>query len=137
MSSRCIFNNLAVGCWHIEGADEKINSVKISKLGQPYFRNTLKMFDIFCVQETHLSVDENIPEIMTIEKLVNCFHLAEGIGSHESFKKITRCKVNETYREFWKYELENVNLGRLQFYREVKNNNNIEKYRKLEDFEHR
>ena len=63
MSSRCIFNNLAVGCWNIQGADEKINSVKISKFGQPFFRNTLKMFDIFCVQETHLSVDENIPEI--------------------------------------------------------------------------
>ena len=75
--------------------------------------------------------------IMTIEKLINRFHLAEAIGSHESFKKITRCKVNETYREFWKYELENVDLGRLQFYREVKNNNNIEKYLKLEDFEHR
>ena len=74
---------------------------------------------------------------MTIEKLINRFHLAEAIGSHESFKKITRCKVNETYREFLKYELENVDLGRLQFYREVKNNNNIEKYLKLEDFEHR
>ena len=74
---------------------------------------------------------------MTIEKLINRFHLAEAIGSHESFKKITRCKVNETYREFWKYELENVDLGRLQFYREVKNNTNIEKYLKLEDFERR
>ena len=63
MISRCIFNNLAVGCWNIEGADEKINSVKISKLEQPFFKNTLKRFDIFCVQETHLSEDEKIPEI--------------------------------------------------------------------------
>ena len=75
--------------------------------------------------------------IMTIEKLINRFHLAEAIGSRESFKRITRCKVNDTYREVWKYELENVDLWRLQFYREVKNNNNIEKYLKLEDFEHR
>ena len=75
--------------------------------------------------------------IMTIEKLINRFNLADVIGSHETFKKKTRCKIDETYREFWKNELENVDLGRLQFYREVKNNYNIEKYLKLEDFEHR
>ena len=60
--SRCIFNNLAVGCWNIEGANEKVNSVKISKLGQTFFEKTLKHFDVFYVQETHMSLDENIPE---------------------------------------------------------------------------
>ena len=75
--------------------------------------------------------------IITIENLINRFNLADVIGSQESFKKITRCKIDGTYRKFWKNELEKVDLGRLHFYREVKNNYNIEKYLKLEDFEHR
>ena len=54
---------MTVGCWNIEGANEKINSVKISKLEQPFFEETLKHFDIFCVQETHLHPDENIPQV--------------------------------------------------------------------------
>ena len=73
---------------------------------------------------------------MTIEKLMNRFKLADAIGSQESFKKITRCKIDGTYRELWKNELEKVNLGRLHFYREVNIYYNTEKYLKLEDFEH-
>ena len=63
MVSRCIFKNLTVGCWNVEGVDEKVNSSKISKLEQPFFKDTLKKFDILCLQETHLSEDYNIPQI--------------------------------------------------------------------------
>ena len=61
--NRCIFNHLTVGCWNIEGADENINSVKISKLDQSPFLDTLKFFDILCIQESHLSEEDNIPKV--------------------------------------------------------------------------
>ena len=61
--SKCIFNNLTVGCWNIEGIYENINSVKISKLTQPSFLETLKKHDILCLQETHVGKDEIIPSI--------------------------------------------------------------------------
>ena len=63
MLSRCILNNLTVGCWNIEGVYEKVNSLKICKLDLPFFHETLKIFDILCLQETHLGQDDNIPEI--------------------------------------------------------------------------
>ena len=63
MFSRCIFNNLTVGCWNVEGVYEKINSVKLCKLDQPFFLEILKKHDILCLQETHLSQDEIIPQI--------------------------------------------------------------------------
>ena len=59
------------GCWNIEGADEKINSVKISKVDQHFFKNTLKMFDILCLQETHLS-EEDIPEMDGYDATPHC-----------------------------------------------------------------
>ena len=76
MISKCIFNNLALGCWNIEGADEKINSVKISKLSQKFFQDTLKTFDIFCVQETHLSKNENIPIIEGYDATPQCRNIS-------------------------------------------------------------
>ena len=76
MISKCIFNNLALGCWNIEGADEKINSVKISKLSQKFFQDLLKTFDIFCVQETHLSKYENIPIIEGYDATPQCRNIS-------------------------------------------------------------
>ena len=75
--------------------------------------------------------------IMTVEKLINRFDLADKIGNNESFKKATRCNIDETYQEFWKTELETHAAGRLEFYREVKNDFYFEKYLKLQHFEHR
>ena len=72
MVLRCIFNNITVWCWNIEGADEKVNSVKMSKLDQPLFQNTLKMFDILCLQETHLSENDNIPEMNGYDATPHC-----------------------------------------------------------------
>ena len=72
MFSKCIFNNLTVGCWNIEGVYEKINSVKISKLDQPFFLEVLKKHDILCLQETHLSQDEVIPNIYGYDAIPHC-----------------------------------------------------------------
>ena len=61
--SKCIFNFLTVGCWNIEGIYEKINSVKVCKLNQPVFLETLHNHDILCLLETHISHDEPIVHI--------------------------------------------------------------------------
>ena len=61
MSTKCFFRNLTVGCWNIEGLYEKVNGVKLCKLDDPLFQNTLNRFDVLCLQETHVSTDEHIP----------------------------------------------------------------------------
>ena len=72
MLPKCIFNNLTVGCWNIEGVYESINSVKISKLEQPFFQEMLKKHDILCLQETHISHDEPIPKIEGYDATPHC-----------------------------------------------------------------
>ena len=49
---------LSVGCWNIEGIYKNINGVRISKLEDETFENTLKKFDILCLQETHTSQND-------------------------------------------------------------------------------
>ena len=61
---------LSVGCWNIEGIYEKVNGTKISKLEDESFLNTLKEFDILCLQETHLPQND----IPTFEKIVTIPH---------------------------------------------------------------
>ena len=55
---------LSVGCWNIEGIYEKVNGTKVCKLDDETFLNTLKDFDIFCLQETHTSQND----VPTFEK---------------------------------------------------------------------
>ena len=76
MFSRCMFKNLTVGCWNIEGIYEKINSVKVSKLEQPIFLETLKKHDVLCLQETHLSQDEIIPDILGYVSIPHCRNIS-------------------------------------------------------------
>ena len=72
MSSRCIFNSLTVGCWNIQGVLEKVQSSKINKLDDPFFRSILNKFDILCLQETHLSQDDTIPEATGYVSIPHC-----------------------------------------------------------------
>ena len=72
MLRKCIFNYLTVGCWNIEGIHENINSVKISKLEQPFFQEILNKHDILCLQETHISQDEPIPTIAGYDVIPHC-----------------------------------------------------------------
>ena len=65
---------LSIGCWNIEGIYEKVNGCNISKLDDEIFLNTLKLFDIFCLQETHTQKNDclrfkdfaTIPQCRTI-----------------------------------------------------------------------
>ena len=75
--------------------------------------------------------------IITIEKLINCLNLADKVGNHEIFKKTTKCEIDKTYLKYWKSELEQPDVARLQFYKEIKNNLKIEKYLQIENFENR
>ena len=50
---------LTVGCWNIQGVYENVNSVKINKLEDEFFLKVLRKFDILCLQETHLSPDDD------------------------------------------------------------------------------
>ena len=57
MKSKCFFKKLSVGAWNIH---EKVNGVRLCKLDEDIFQRTLRRFDIFCLQETHVSSQENI-----------------------------------------------------------------------------
>ncbi len=61
---------LSVGCWNIEGLYEKVNGVKISKLDNETFQDTLKAFDVLCLQETHTAQNDTF----TFEKFVTIPH---------------------------------------------------------------
>ena len=58
-----------MGCWNIY---EKINSVKINKLDQQFFKEILKKHDIVCLQEAYLSQDEIIPETNGYDTVPHC-----------------------------------------------------------------
>ena len=47
--------------------------------------------------------------IITIERLINRFKLADKIGNHKRFKEQTKAIVNETYSKFWEREIKNPN----------------------------
>ena len=76
MFSKCIFTNLTVGCWNIEGVYEKVNSVKISKLEKPSFEETLNKHDVLCLQETHLSQNELIPDFNGYVSMPHCRNIS-------------------------------------------------------------
>ena len=52
---RFLPNLLTVGCWNIAGIYEKVNGIKVCKLNDKTFIDTLNKFDILCLQETHTS----------------------------------------------------------------------------------
>ena len=72
MGSKCFFKTLTVGCWNIEGMYEKVNGVKICKLDDPSFIDTLRKFDLLCLQETHLAQDDNIPTLDNFRAVPHC-----------------------------------------------------------------
>ena len=51
-------NLLTVGCWNIEGIFEKVNRTKLCKMDEQIFQDTIKHFDILCIQETHTGQNE-------------------------------------------------------------------------------
>ena len=75
--------------------------------------------------------------ILTIEKLVGCFNLADKIGNHEKFKKITKFEVDRAYLNHWTIELRKPDLSRLSFYKGIKGELKMETYLQTTNLEHR
>ena len=75
---KAILNFLTVGCWNIESIYENINSVKISKLEQPFFLELLNKHDLFCIQETHVSENEFIPKPEGFEVVPHCRKISDN-----------------------------------------------------------
>lgn len=78
MQSKCFYQNLAVGCWNIEGIYENINSVKINKLTQPFFSEILEKHDIFCLQETHVGKNEILPSFEGYITIPHCREISSN-----------------------------------------------------------
>ena len=75
--------------------------------------------------------------ILTIEKLLGCFNLADKIGNHEKFKKITKFEMDRGYSNHWITELRKPDLSRLSFYKEIKGEFKMETYLQTTNPEHR
>ena len=75
--------------------------------------------------------------ILTVEKLIGCFNLADKIGNHNKFKKATKCSIDKAYVEYWKSQIREPEQTRLDFYREIKGDFNMEKYLDNENFDNR
>ena len=73
MSARCFLPKLlTVGCWNIEGLFEKINGTKICKMEKKTFQDTVKYFDILCLQETHTGNDEILTKLNDFHTITHC-----------------------------------------------------------------
>ena len=72
MSRKYIPNLLTVGSWNIEGIFEKVNGISKCKMQDETFINTLKKFDILCIQETHTSETQVLPEIKDFYAIPHC-----------------------------------------------------------------
>ena len=104
MFSKCFFNNLTVGCWNVEGVYENVNSVKVSKLNQPFIQDVLNKHDILCLQETHLSQDEVIPKIEGYNTIPHCRQISSNnrfFGGILIFKTCIRngIKIGKSFDE--------------------------------------
>jgi hypothetical protein len=75
--------------------------------------------------------------IITIEKLISSFNLADKIGNHEKFKKATKYAIEDAYQKYWTSELKGPNITRLLFYRKIKTKFKMENYVNTASFEHR
>ena len=78
MGGKCFFKTVTVGCWNIQGLYEKVNGIKTCKLHDPIFQNTLKKFDVLCLQETHLSHDEKVPTVQGFRSIPHCREISKN-----------------------------------------------------------
>ena len=75
--------------------------------------------------------------IITIEKLINYYNLADLIGNHSLFKRENRQRIDKAYNIFWVNEIKKPDIARLQFYKGVKTIFKFEEYLKLGNFRER
>ena len=65
------------------------------------------------------------------------FDLADKISNHERFKKTTKSEIYKAYGNHWKTELQQPDMSRLNFYKEVKGEFQINDYLSIRNWEHR
>ena len=72
MGCKCFFKTVTVGCWNIQGLYENVNGIKTCKLDNLLFLNTLKKFDVLCIQETHVPHEEKLPSLKDFRSIPHC-----------------------------------------------------------------
>lgn len=113
-------------------------SLKSYRLALSFWHRVSNLPDMYLVKKALLeNIELRTNWITTIEKLINRFNLADKIGNHENFKKVTKCEIEKTFHNYWKTELTRVDVSRLAFYREIKDEFKIENYLHIENFENR
>ena len=75
--------------------------------------------------------------IITMEKMINHFKLADTLGSQNLCKIAVKKKIDSNYCEAWSNDLLRPEIRRMDFYRKLKTNIEFEDYLRLEDFEKR
>ena len=111
-------------------------SLKSYRLALNFWHRVTNLSEINLVKK---AVTENIELrtnwIITIEKLINCLNLADKIGHHAKFRKITKSQIDKQYFDYWKTELSRPGISRMEFYREIKREFGMEKYLNIENFD--
>ena len=75
--------------------------------------------------------------IQTIEKLINTLNLGEKIGNNAEFKNATKYALENQFQAWWKSALNNPDLPRLIFYKDIKTIFGMEGYLKIPNFQQR
>ena len=113
-------------------------SLKGYRLTLNYWHKLSTLPDTYLVKKALLeNIELHTNWIATIEKLISCFNLADKIGNHDRFKKVTKCEINKAYIDYWKMQLIRQDLTKLDFYREIKNDFTMENYLHIDNFENR
>ena len=71
-ASKFIHKLVRVGCWNIECLFEKVNGTEICKLDDKTLQETIKNFDILCLQETHIiGNDTNLKKLKDFQAIIH------------------------------------------------------------------
>ena len=111
-------------------------SLKGYRLTLNYWHKLSTLPDTYLVKKALLeNIELHTNWIITIEKLISCFNLADKIGNHDKFKKVTKYNIDKAYLDYWKTQLSRPDLTKLDFYREIKNDFSMENYLHIDNFD--
>ena len=79
----------------MEGIYEKVNGVNVSKLGYESFEDTVKDFDIICLQETHICTSESIVIPKTFTSIPHCRNISSNNRYFGGMLLLIRKKVRK------------------------------------------
>ena len=75
--------------------------------------------------------------IKTIEKLINALSLADKIGNNQEFNNATKYALENQFQKWWNSALNDPDLSRLLFYKNIKTFFGMEGYLKIQNFQQR